>query len=104
MNLIEDHVRRFGSKLPFSPAYNGLRRGSRILNNDIELDDGNSALNFSFVLGTTLFGAIHIGAWNFDFPSRIELIFWRCASLYSTAYFLILSIIEIISKISEKFH
>lgn len=41
------------------------------------------------ILGATLFGGIHIGAWNFKFPSRIELIFWRCASTFSASYGLI---------------
>ncbi|KAL7957755.1 hypothetical protein V8C34DRAFT_324935 [Trichoderma compactum] len=35
--------------------------------------------------GATVFGAIHVVAWNFAFPSRIDLIFWRCASVYTTA-------------------
>lgn len=32
-----------------------------------------------------LFGGIHAIAWNFPFPSTIELIFWRCASIYTAA-------------------
>jgi hypothetical protein len=35
-------------------------------------------------LGATIFGGIHVGAWNFIFPTNIEAIFWRVASLYST--------------------
>ncbi|KAI0596705.1 hypothetical protein F4775DRAFT_603314 [Biscogniauxia sp. FL1348] len=37
-------------------------------------------------LSATLFGGIHIGAWNFTFPSRAELILWKCASVFSGAY------------------
>ncbi|KAL6825959.1 hypothetical protein J3E69DRAFT_366517 [Trichoderma sp. SZMC 28015] len=37
------------------------------------------------VMGAMVFGAIHVVAWNFAFPSRVELIFWRCASLFTTA-------------------
>ncbi|KAL6901441.1 hypothetical protein GGI43DRAFT_403037 [Trichoderma evansii] len=33
-----------------------------------------------------LFGAIHIGAWNFRFPSIFELYLWRCASTYSVMH------------------
>lgn len=33
-----------------------------------------------------LFGAIHIGAWNFPFPSTFELYLWRCASTYSVMH------------------
>jgi hypothetical protein len=38
------------------------------------------------VVGATVFGVIHIIAWNFTFPSTFELILWRCASVYSAAY------------------
>jgi hypothetical protein len=48
--------------------------------------DVQRSLFIAMILGTALFGGIHIGAWNFDFPSRIELIFWRRASVYSAAY------------------
>ncbi|KAL7925691.1 hypothetical protein ACQKWADRAFT_198059 [Trichoderma austrokoningii] len=33
-----------------------------------------------------LFGGIHIGAWNFTFPSTLELYLWRCASTYSVMH------------------
>ncbi|UKZ58965.1 uncharacterized protein TrAtP1_000285 [Trichoderma atroviride] len=36
-------------------------------------------------VSAVLFGGIHVVAWNFPFPSTIELIFWRCASVYTTA-------------------
>lgn len=36
-------------------------------------------------ISAVLFGGIHVVAWNFPFPSTIELIFWRCASVYTTA-------------------
>ncbi|PNP50196.1 hypothetical protein THARTR1_09185 [Trichoderma harzianum] len=35
--------------------------------------------------GAAVFGAIHAVAWNFAFPSRVELILWRCASIYTAA-------------------
>ncbi|KAI1639672.1 hypothetical protein F4809DRAFT_656560 [Biscogniauxia mediterranea] len=38
------------------------------------------------VLSLLLFGGIHIGAWNFTFPSRAELILWRCASIFTGAF------------------
>jgi hypothetical protein len=34
---------------------------------------------------TVIFGGIHVIAWNFAFPTTIELIGWRCASVYLTA-------------------
>lgn len=33
-----------------------------------------------------LFGAIHIGAWNFAFPSTFELYLWGFASIYSVTH------------------
>lgn len=47
-------------------------------------------------IGATVFGAIHIIAWNFAFPTKIELIWWRCASVYTTAYPLGLAIIGLV--------
>jgi hypothetical protein len=38
----------------------------------------------AMILGAMIFGGIHVGAWKFIFPTNIELIFWRVASLYST--------------------
>ena len=32
-------------------------------------------------LGSGLFGALHFIAWNFDFPTRIERIFWHTATI-----------------------
>ena len=41
---------------------------------------------YATMTGATIFGGIHVGAWNFIFPTNIELIFWRVASLYSTIF------------------
>lgn len=35
-------------------------------------------------IGAAIFGGIHVLAWNFAFPTTIELICWRCASVYLT--------------------
>ncbi|EHK24906.1 uncharacterized protein TRIVIDRAFT_30995 [Trichoderma virens Gv29-8] len=50
-------------------------------------------------VGAALFGDIHIVAWNFAFPSRVELILWRCASIYTATapLFAILAFIWIYS-------
>jgi hypothetical protein len=45
-------------------------------------------------LGSSLFGGIHIAAWNFTFPTKVELILWRVASIYCTVFlglFIVLS-------------
>lgn len=36
-------------------------------------------------ISAALFGGIHAVAWNFAFPSTVELTFWRCASIYTAA-------------------
>ena len=87
LELIEINCKRFGLFFTARET-NRLRHGSRVRNDAIEDHHGatGGALTFAMILGAALFGGIHVGAWNFDFPSRIELIFWRCASIYSAAY------------------
>jgi hypothetical protein len=41
--------------------------------------------HFGVAIGGVIFGAIHIAAWNFDFPTSIERTLWRIASVLSTA-------------------
>ena len=45
-----------------------------------ERADAKPLLYFSAVAGAA-FGSIHCAAWNFDFPSHVERIMWRTASL-----------------------
>jgi hypothetical protein len=49
--------------------------------NDAEEPYHNSSSGryFATILGAMIFGGIHVGAWNFIFPTNIELIFWRVA-------------------------
>ncbi|KAH8796467.1 hypothetical protein BGZ57DRAFT_8100 [Hyaloscypha finlandica] len=42
-----------------------------------------------FGLGCSVFGGIHVAAWNFTFPTKVELILWRVASIYSTVFFVL---------------
>ncbi|KAI0467996.1 hypothetical protein F4859DRAFT_221826 [Xylaria cf. heliscus] len=37
--------------------------------------------DYGFVLGAVVFGAIHILAWNFEFPTPVEQTLWRVASI-----------------------
>ena len=61
--------------------------GNRIRNDNIYgSNDDFASLVLALTFGATLFGGIHVAAWNFSFPSKIELIFWRCASIYATAF------------------
>jgi hypothetical protein len=48
----------------------------------------------ALTLGAITFGGIHVGAWKFIFPTKIELLFWRVASLYSTIFSPILILIS----------
>ncbi|ETS01626.1 hypothetical protein M419DRAFT_80984 [Trichoderma reesei RUT C-30] len=41
--------------------------------------------NVVTTLGAAVFGGIHVIAWNFAFPSAIELLLWRCASIATFA-------------------
>ena len=45
-----------------------------------ERADTKPLLYFSAMVGA-IFGSIHCVAWNFDFPSQVEQIMWRIASL-----------------------
>ena len=65
-----------------------------------------SASAWSFIaitLGAVLFCGIHIAAWNFTFPTRTEAIFWRCASIYATAFMPIVVVLGTISDTLEFF-
>lgn len=41
------------------------------------------------IIGSMIFGAIHIMAWGFSFPSPLERLVWRLASIYTAAALLI---------------
>lgn len=46
---------------------------------------GCDVFMYLLVLSSTIFGAIHVAAWNFAFPTNSELILWKAASIYITA-------------------
>jgi hypothetical protein len=59
------------------------------IRNDSKTTDSESVDLWSITaiaLGAVLFCGIHVAAWNFTFPTRTEAIFWRCASIYATAF------------------
>lgn len=63
-----------------------LRHGSPIRNDATETYIDNDAgfwVYAAMILGAMLFGGIHVGAWNFDFPTKIELLVWRCTSVWT---------------------
>jgi hypothetical protein len=47
---------------------------------------GSGAMaGFMYAAGPALFGGVHIAGWNFFFPTQVEKILWRSASVYTTA-------------------
>jgi hypothetical protein len=50
-------------------------------------DDNVLYFGLGMALGSSLFGGIHVAAWNFTFPTKVELILWRVASIYCTVLF-----------------
>ncbi|KAK0648539.1 hypothetical protein B0T16DRAFT_308773, partial [Cercophora newfieldiana] len=65
-------------------------------------DENND--NFGIFLlyaGTVLFGAIHLAGWNFPLPTPAEQILWRCATVFTTVFSLLLLIFAIIAGIVE---
>ncbi|KAE9365107.1 hypothetical protein N431DRAFT_549410 [Stipitochalara longipes BDJ] len=49
------------------------------------IDSTSLAAHMGLLLSTTLFGAIHVAAWNFSFPNQMERNLWRTASVLCTA-------------------
>ena len=48
----------------------------------------SSTFTSGIAVGGVIFGAIHVAAWNFDFPTPIERTLWHIASVLSTALLL----------------
>jgi hypothetical protein len=46
----------------------------------------SSANDFGVLTAATVFGVLHLTAWNFIFPNRTEKILWRVASLICSTY------------------
>ncbi|CZR55916.1 uncharacterized protein PAC_05804 [Phialocephala subalpina] len=53
---------------------------------------GELGNHLGLLLGGVLFGAVHILAWNFAFPSEIERTLWRAASVFGTAIPILISL------------
>lgn len=46
--------------------------------------DGHDVRRVAFCAAWVIFGALYLTAWNFQFPTEIEKIMWRVASLVLT--------------------
>jgi hypothetical protein len=47
---------------------------------------------FGLFLGTTVFGAMHIAAWNFVFPTPVESLLWKIAAVLCTTMGLVFGV------------
>lgn len=67
---------------------------------------GGSALLISsagMVFGSLAFGAIHLAAWNFIFPSDVERELWRISSLVTALAPLVFTVVQVILGMVNKF-
>jgi len=54
--------------------------------NDYSHLNADTVAIMGLILGCVTFGGIHVAAWNFRFPTEIELIIWRGASIWCTVF------------------
>ncbi|KFZ19144.1 hypothetical protein V502_03814 [Pseudogymnoascus sp. VKM F-4520 (FW-2644)] len=59
--------------------------GHRPFRNDFA-DKRKDVLSYTFIVGALFFGAPHLFAWNFTFPTPAERIMWRASSLYCSLF------------------
>jgi hypothetical protein len=67
---------------PIPNTYNRDVRWSERTRSMVGFASGSDAAGL--FLGTTIFGAVHIAAWNFVFPTRVESLLWKIASILCT--------------------
>jgi hypothetical protein len=78
------------------------QKGVRPIPNDFvprSLDRGDDTVAYFLLglgLGSSLFGGIHVAAWNFAFPTQVELILWRVASIYCTVFFYLFIVVLVL--------
>ncbi|KAF3761385.1 hypothetical protein M406DRAFT_281352, partial [Cryphonectria parasitica EP155] len=53
----------------------------RVQNDVVWMGGNNPPMFVLMAISSMVFGGLHCLAWNFDFPTRVELICWRVASL-----------------------
>jgi len=76
------------------------------LRNDMSYFDADSSTSSDFwglLIGSVIFGSIHLAAWNFMFPTSIERTIWRIASIFCTSGLLVLYGCVLILSVLEDF-
>ncbi|KAF8857200.1 hypothetical protein BDZ45DRAFT_436793 [Acephala macrosclerotiorum] len=91
INCLGQTARENFFSLSISSSWNH-QRGSRIRNDSLydelaSYDDHDSRHVWAGFIGTLVFGGIHLAAWNFEFPTHVEQILWRYASVTCTCLF-----------------
>ncbi|KAL1855659.1 hypothetical protein Daus18300_011040 [Diaporthe australafricana] len=61
----------------------GVRNTKRVENDYVWVESDQRSMFILSAVSSLVFGGLHCLAWNFEFPTRIELICWRVASLTS---------------------
>jgi hypothetical protein len=77
------------------------RRGAPIPNHFTRNDPSLSAEFLGISLGSTVFGAVHIAAWNFVFPTLVERTLWRSSSIMCTAAVVLIMFLSFIDNVAH---
>ena len=81
---IKDVQHQFSRDVFFSDTIKSGRDRRPLANDDLPTRGGLNAVTGICGLGTSIiFGAVHLVAWNFDFPSHVDSWLWRIAALVS---------------------
>jgi hypothetical protein len=60
-----------------------------LISNSDNLDTGSGKNTLRIVVGSLVFGSLHITVWNLVFPTSIEKILWRVARICCTPSLLV---------------
>lgn len=85
--------------LSYSPPGNHRDRIFRYrVPNDVFREEHQGLLLVMLTASTILFGLIHCGAWNFNFPTAVEQWFWRACALSGIVLSLIMVLLAYLSN------
>jgi hypothetical protein len=75
---------------------------SSSLVNKLNTTYGDLIAFLALILLSTLYGGLHLSAWNFEFPSRVEQMMWRISGLIIAFYPLVVWAAMSLSDLIEK--